>query len=140
MFRTVNLSYSDYESLEKRLSELYPDRQEKMYQAKMNGGLSVKLDFLNSISSINTGDDIDDGDSEDDNDDELCSLFPATLEYLDLHSLGLKKLPPRMPSLLLIRQEYKALSEMLDGLPIEAGSSTLITGQPGIGKTMSFFF
>lgn len=132
VFHTVNLTYSDYENLEKCLSELYPDRQEKTYQAKMDGARSVKLDFLNSLPSINASNDNDDGD---DIDDELHSLFPTTLEYLDLHSLGLKKLPPRMPSLLLIRQEYKVLSEMLDGLPTEAAHSTLITGQPGTGKT-----
>jgi len=48
----------------------------------MNGGLSVKLDFLNSIPSINAGNDIDDVDS----DNQLHLLFPAMLEYLHLHS------------------------------------------------------
>lgn len=137
VFRTVRLTYPDYGLLEKQLSELFPERQEGRYEAAFEGALSVKRDFL---ASINTGRNVVAKENEDDNDDELRSLFSATLNYLDLHSLGLKKPPPQMPSLLFIRQEYEDLSRILDNLPINGGNSAMIAGQPGIGKTLYLYF
>ena len=138
LFRTVRLEFTDYERLERRLAGLRSGRRVATYSANTAEILSVKLAFLQSIPSV-TSDPYDEEKVGDNCDlyDELRTLFPLTLEYLDLSSLGLRVLPPRMPVPLLIRQEYHALSELLGELPMECAGSAIITGQPGTGANMS---
>ena len=133
------------------MTELYPNRQEKDYQSGTAGVVAAKLAVLQSSNNrlvtdhghdhiaqpTNREDDQTEGDDE--VDEELCSLFPFTLEYLDLSSLNLQSPPPRMPLPLLIRKEYHILSRMLNDLPQDGRGSAIITGQPGIGGILSFF-
>src|SRR5712672_1562270 len=75
--------------------------------------------------------------AEDEDEDvrELQSLFPPSLRFLDLSSLGLKQeLPHRFPSPLYLRQEYKVLSELIEKQPQNGGSSVIVSDQPGTGE------
>lgn len=138
LFRTVRLEFADYERLGKRLAGLRLGGREATYSANTAEILPVKLAFLQSIPSV-TSDPLNEEKVGDNYDlyDELRALFPLTLEYLDLSSLGLRVSSPRMPVPLLIRQEYHALSELLGELPMECAGSAIITGQPGTGANMS---
>jgi hypothetical protein len=137
LFRTITIEFTDYERLEKRLAGLRSGRREAAYSANTAEILPVKLAFLQSIPSV-ASDPLNEekvGDSYDLY-DELRTLFPLTLEYLDLSNLGLQVSSPRMPVPLLIRQEYRALSKLLGELPMDCGDSAIITGQPGTGANM----
>jgi hypothetical protein len=72
-------------------------------------------------------------------DDELRVLFPATVTYMDLSSLKLKKPLPRIPLPLLIRKEYGIITNMLNKLPEGNAGSVIISGQPGTGETFLLF-
>ena len=111
---------------------------------------SIKLDILRSFKpplSIPLGhnDDVvgmeqtEDGEDNDSLDDELRSLFPATIQYLDLSSLELSDPLRRLPLPLLIRQEYNVISKLLDDLPKNNKGSAIVSGQPGIGDFLSIF-
>jgi hypothetical protein len=145
LFRSVRLTLADCNKLQDSMAKLYPNREEKDYRAGTDGVLAAKLAVLQSTDNHSvtdhgpTGHDDDQTEGEDEIDEELCSLFPFTLEYLDLSSLHLQSLPPRMPLPLLIREEYHFLSRMLSHLPQDGRGSTIITGQPGIGGILSFF-
>jgi hypothetical protein len=164
LFRSVTLTRADYDKLQDSLTDLYPNREEKYYRAGIDGVLAAKLAVLRSSNNHDHGpdpiaqpsnddDDETEGDDEnktegdgrdktegdDEDDEELHSLFPFSLEFLDLSSLNLQSPPPRMPLPLLIREEYHVLSRMLDELPAHGGGSAIITGQPGIGEILSFF-
>jgi hypothetical protein len=73
-------------------------------------------------------------------DDELHALFPATVTYMDLSSLKLKKPLPHIPLPLLIRQEYGIITNMLNELPEGNAGSVIISGQPGTGETFILLF
>ena len=80
--------------------------------------------------------DNDDEDSEANNKDNtvLKTLFPYTLKFLDLSSLGLKeKMPGRFILPLLYRKEYEDISELIKKKPQNSGGSVLVSGQPGSG-------
>ena len=135
------------------MTKLYPNRQEKDYQSGTAGVVAAKLAVLQSSNNrfkvtdhghdhiaqpTNLEDDQTEGDDK--VDEELCSLFPFHLEYLDLSSLNLQSSPPRMPLPLLIREEYHFLSRMLDDkFPQDGRGSAIIIGQPGTGGILFFF-
>ena len=133
------------------MTKLHSNRKEKHYRAG-NDGLATKLAVLQCSNSHSVTDrgadhttqptDHDDDQTEGDDavDEELRSLFPFPLEYLDLSRLHLQSPPPRMPLPLLIREEYTFLSRLLDDLPKGGSGSAVISGQPGIGGTLSFFY
>jgi hypothetical protein len=68
--------------------------------------------------------------------DEPRYFFPAVIEYLDFSSLGLSNPPPRLPLPLLLREEYRLLSSMIDPLPKRSQCSVMVSGQPGIGTKL----
>jgi hypothetical protein len=117
LFKTVEITAAHYEELEKRLTELYPDRHSDTYEAEEV--LSIKLEVLRSFKAPSIAAPATHPDSHEaegksnDIDDELCSLFPFTVEFWDLSSLKLKNYPAQMPQPLLVRQEYKFLSKRL---------------------------
>ena len=63
-----------------------------------------------------------------------------TAAYMDLFSLKPKKLPPRIPVPLFIRQEYSIISDMLNKQPESNAGSAVISGQPGTGETPLLLF
>ena len=63
----------------------------------------------------------------------LVQMFPCELRYMDLSVLQLcQKL--RVPWMVKIRDEWRAVSDYLDHRPTGDCGSTIVTGQPGIGK------
>jgi hypothetical protein len=58
---------------------------------------------------------------------------------LDLSSLKLKKPPPRIPVPLIILQEYRIITDMLNKLPEGNEGSVVVSGQPGTGETPLLF-
>jgi len=109
LFRSVMLTLADYKKLQESMTKLYPNRQEKDYRSGTAGVVTAKLavlQFSNNDLVTDHGHDhiAQPTDHEDDQtgghdevDEELCSLFPFTLQYLDLSSLTLQSPPPRMP-------------------------------------------
>jgi hypothetical protein len=183
LFRTAEITQSDYTALQGRLTVIRPDRDKLDY----NGGsskpdvLKVKLDFLHTLNPVEAspsqhpgGDDNrvgDDDNSEarkevakskarneiaypessnetadsesnneaadsepsNDNDVVLQSLFPYILDFLDLSALGLE-VTDRLPLPLLLRKEYKHISELIKKEPEGSRGSVMVSGQPGTGK------
>ncbi len=103
-----------------------------------------------SDDNIDRVDDNDnDGDNDDDNDDEdvdydefeIKELFPFLLSYVDLSTLELKeKVPNRLPLPLLLREEYKVISELIKERPQNGGGSVIVSGQPGTGELLISIF
>ena len=124
-----------YKELEERLTKLYPNRHSETYEAQ--DVLSIKLEVLRSFKTPSNGGathvthpDAESYEAEGESnevDNELYSLFPFTVEFLDLSSLKLETPLLRMPQPLLIRQEYKFLTERLPDRP------AILSGQPGTG-------
>ncbi|EDR09962.1 uncharacterized protein LACBIDRAFT_293780 [Laccaria bicolor S238N-H82] len=152
LFRSVTLTLTDYNRLQESMTKLYLNVQEEDCWNGTAGVVTARLAALQSsnnclvtdhgphriVQPINHNDDQTEGDDE--VDEELGSLFPFALEYLDLSSLNLQSPPPCMPMPLLIRKEYHILSKMLNDLPQDGRGSAIITGQPGIGKTAYLYY
>lgn len=147
----LEITAAHYFQLQKRLDHLYPNRSSEDY---WNGNvLSTKLNILQSVAPppvsslipvMSTGGEGEQIEGEqievDGMDDELRAFFPATVEYLDLSSLELKKPPPRIPLPLLIRKEYHIITNMLNKLPQGNAGSVIISGQPGTGETLILLY
>ena len=137
LFCDVKITLAHYLELQKRLK---PGRDLPDYQS--NDVQSIKLDVLRTpvmhpgdIDGEQVGlEHIEDAGDSDGLDDELCSLFPATIQYLDLSSLKLDNKPPRIPLVLLIRQDYSIISQLLDRESNSIRGSAFVSGQPGIGE------
>ena len=140
LFRKVEATQADYTALQKRLKEFHPDRDSPDYDSNKRDVLSIKLDFLRSLTpaealSPRLFDDIDD--RVDDHDPEIKPLLPSLLSFLDLSTLELKeKVPERLPLPLLLREEYKDISELIKNEPQNNGGSVIISGQPGTGECL----
>jgi len=138
--------------LQKRLKEQHPDRDLPNYDAGRNNVLSIKLEILHQtipasapspfVQQAHSGNEQilvqDDGDLEENEDTEFCSFLPATLEFLDLSSLKLKKQPTRLPLLLFFREEYSVISQLLKKEPEHSNGSAIVSGQPGTGEVLVF--
>ena len=104
--------------------------------------LDAKLEFLWSLPHLDYNDDDDDDpeanneDSEASNDDEaeIKSLFPFTVRFLDLSTLEVKGVPPRLPLPLFLRQDYKEISNLIMKNYEGGAVSVIVTGQPGTGE------
>ena len=142
LFRKVVLTYAHYVALQSRLNEHNPDRDKENYNARNHDVRTVKLDFLRSITAAEASslrhpdDDLD----EDDNLD-IKLLFPYTLSYLDLSPLELKnRITTRLPSPLLLREEYNYISDLVKSQPQNSGGSLVVSGQPGTGEFLVSLF
>ena len=83
-------------------------------------------------------DDVQTGD-ENEVDEELCYLFPFSLQYLDLSSLKHQFSTSRLPLPLLIREEYNSLCRSSEALPEAGVSSAIISGQLGVDGPLSSY-
>ena len=136
--------------LQERLKEQHPDRDSPEYDGQMCNAGSVNLDVLRLIQEEVRDDDDPEAGHEDDS--SICvdgppeastedgsgidSLFPFTLRFLDLTTLGLNNVPPRLPSPLFLRQEYDDISVLIKREPQNAYGSVMVTGQPGTGEIL----
>jgi hypothetical protein len=153
LFNKLEITAAHYVELQKRLGRLYPNRNLEDYWN--SDVLSTKLNILQSFEpppealiqvaypdsdgeQIGVGKDQDQEDTYG-MDDELRAFFPATVTYMDLSSLKLKKPPLRLPVPLLIRQAYTIITNMLNELPEGDAGSVIISGQPGTGEAPLFF-
>ena len=135
LFMSVEITTAHYKELEERLTKLHPNRHSETYEAQ--DVLSIKLEVLRSFKTRGathathaTYPDIESYEAEGESnevDDELYSLFPFTVEFLDLSSLKLETPLLRMTQPLLIRQEYNFLTKRLPDRP------AILSGQPGTG-------
>jgi hypothetical protein len=164
LFREVKITRAHYTQLQDRLKAQHPDRDSKKYDALNHNVQNIKLDFL-LTAQADDDDDLeasnddnsemdDDGLEASDEDDELESsnedddlvasnedkfnidlLFPFTLHFLDLSTLGLKEAAPEgLPLPLFLRQEYDHLAALIDGQRQCNKGSVVISGQPGTGE------
>jgi hypothetical protein len=148
LFRTIQVTQAHYAALQNRLNVLHPDRGSPDYNGYdgNNNVLSVKLQFLLSEEALSPHlfDDngrVDDDDDDDDDDSEIYSLPPSSLSYLDLSTLALKEsVPNRFPLPLLLRQEYKYITDLIKKKPQGIGGSVVISGQPGTGEFLVALF
>jgi hypothetical protein len=149
LFRKVEVTHAHYATLQKHLKELHSDRDSPDYDGNKLDVLSVKLDFLRSLTPAEAlqprhPDDYDDrvdddNDSESSNEDdpEIKSLFPFILSFLDLSPLELKGfMSNRLPLPLLLRQEYKDISELIKRESQSSAGSVIVSGQPGTGESL----
>lgn len=60
-------------------------------------------------------------------------LLPGIIQYMDLAVLELKN-PPRVPTVMLVRDECKTMIDILNNRKEGIHGSALITGAPGIGE------
>jgi hypothetical protein len=138
LFPNVKVTQADYAALQKRPKELHSDRDSLNYDGNKPDILSVKLEFLRSLPSVEAlspRDADDNGDPEASNEDDLESLFPFTLRFLNLSTLALKnKVTNRLPLPLLRRQEYEHISELIRNKYQNNGGSVIVSGQPGTGE------
>jgi hypothetical protein len=132
------VTQADFAALQKRLKELHSDRDSPDYDGTKYDVLSVKLDFLRSLPSVEAlsprhADDSDDPEAS--NEDDLESPFPFTLRFLNLSTLALKnEVTDRLPLSLLRRQEYEHISELIKNKSQNSGGSVILSGQPGTGE------
>jgi len=137
IFRTVKVTRAHYNVLQRRLKELYADRDSPGYNGTKANCLQIQLDFLRSLPQHSGGHNgrVSHGDgSEESSEGEIESLFPSIINYLDLSTLGLKeKVPNRLPLPLLIRQEYQDITDLIEKAHND-GMSVIVSGQPGIGE------
>jgi hypothetical protein len=152
IFREVSVTQAQCDELQRRL-KLHTGGGSQDYP--IIDVLNVKLDLLRSFpqaeasspqllddNDIQVDDDSDTGTSSEDEDmdlDEdnrdLRSLFPSILRFLDLSSLELKEsVSDRLPLPLLLRQEYKHISELIEKRPRSSAGSVIVSGQPGTGE------
>ena len=138
LFRRVKITQAHYTALQKRLKELHSDRDLLDYCGTSNV-LRVKLDFLRLLpqhpdDNDNRVDDDDDLEASNEDDPEIKSFFPSIISFLDLSTLELKEpMPHRLPSPLLLRQEYQDISDLIEKAHND-GMSVILSGQPGIGE------
>ena len=130
----VDLTYAHYVALQSRLKKHNADRDSPNYNAGNHNVRSVKLNFIYSEEALalrHTDDDLDEGNLD------IMLLFPYTLNYLDLSTLKLeKKVTIRLPSPLLLHEEYGYISKLVKDRPQNSGGSVIVSGQPGTGESL----
>ena len=137
-----------YDALQERLKNQHPHRDLPEYDATANV-LSIKLDILRSHKPITSPPPLqqkvpgnnhsqvgNDNDPEESDEDvfEMRSLLPSSLRFLDLSSLQLKRVPPRLPLPLFLRPEYDYISKLVEKLPRSNAGCAIVSGQPGTGE------
>lgn len=141
---TVEITAAHYDELQRCLDKLNPDRHTREYLAGSESVLSTKLDILRNFkpplvtpalefAACADNEQAENNEEENKDDDGPCSIFPVTIEYLDLSCLQLKNMMSSMPLAFLIRDEYRTLDDIVDRL-----DSGIFSGQPGNGKIPVF--
>jgi hypothetical protein len=132
LIRTVKVTEEDYKLLKRNLNGLRDRRDVKL----------AKLEILKSLSTMtapsNLQDEVENDDSEA---TDNHNLFPSVFTYLDLASLELKeKVTSRFPLPLLVRQDYKDMTKLIDDEPRDSEGSVIVSGQPGTGEFLVSLF
>lgn len=145
LFCEVEITLAHYNELQKRLTELNPNRNSPEYNSTNIRIGSVQLEILRHFKppppDETIGEEKMEADGNDDGiSDELHSLFPVTIRYLDLSCLELSNPPKRLPLPMLIREEYDDITKLLEGRPKSQKGSAVLSGQPGIGDSLIFYF
>jgi hypothetical protein len=135
----VEVTLAHYDKLQDTLNRKYPDRNLKEYDGRSHDVLSEKLDILKPIAPTEDlsrrhpdNDEVRAGDNE--VEDEIKSLFPYTLRYLDLSTLKLRITSDRFPLPIFLRDEYDHISNLIDSYPRDGMGSVIVSGQPGTGE------
>ena len=145
LLHTVEITTAHYDELQERLDKLCPNRHNQGYIAGSKSVLSTKLDILRNfqpslaapapeLAAYADNEQAENNKEENNDADDPRSIFPVTIEYLDLSCLQLKDMTSRMPPTFLIRDEYKILDDIVD----ELQGSGIISGQPGTGNLLVF--
>ncbi|TDL23357.1 hypothetical protein BD410DRAFT_838861 [Rickenella mellea] len=93
---------------------------------------NVESDDRDNVEGDDQDDQGDIHDNEDDGqDDDIRSLFPVRVRYINLSSLKLKSTTDRCPSPIFIRDEYTIMTRVLNNGPPGKAGSAIVTGQPG---------
>jgi hypothetical protein len=139
----VVVTKAHYDELQRRLKAQHPDRDLPGYDGAAHDVRSIKLGVLRFDSSAlpqppnNNEDQVDRG-LEEGNEgvSDTNSLFPFSLNLLDLSTLDLKHMPQRLPYPLYVRNEYDDISKLIEGDYVNKHRSALISGQPGTGEVL----
>jgi hypothetical protein len=162
IFRAVNLTVEDFSDLQLELERLNPSRSSESYVA--GAVIDIKSAFLKSKNTMDfdaagqlahsdtdsneivdtsleppTPDDSMDVDSTEDLDDAAklskgpTAVFPCVIRYMDLTAAGLRHLR-RVPKLMLIRDEWQTMMDIINNRVKGVDGGAIITGQPGIGE------
>lgn len=136
IFRTTEVTIAHYAELQSRLNEKFPHRNEDSYVA--TDVSSIKLEVLRNFVPPNTTTALPTrSQTRSMNCPELSikleELLPVKIQYLDLSPLNLTA-RFRAPLTILIRHEYKAVTDVLDAGEKNVNGSCFITGQRGIGE------
>ena len=134
LFRTVEVTRVDYDKLQHDLDQKISGRNLPGYDGSCNDVLSYKLDVLKRATPTNpqrANNDVDDGDDP----EAIDSLFPSTLNYLDLSTV-LKKKSGRFPLAIFIREEYNIITNLIKERPQDNKGSVIVSGQPGTGRVL----
>ncbi|KAI0005333.1 hypothetical protein BJV74DRAFT_880612 [Russula compacta] len=116
LFQDAEVTRTHFNELQDRLRELHRDRDSPGYDGTKADVRSIKLDFLRSLTSAGV------------------SAF-WTYQVLKLES----EVPDRLPLPLLLRQEYKVISELIKEQPQNSAGWVVVSGQPGAGKTVYLY-
>jgi hypothetical protein len=140
LFRKVKVTEEHFTSLQGHLKLQHPDRDSPEYDGSPHDVLSVKLGVLQVASSLDNNEDasemdVDSPEASNEDDSGPKWSFPITFRFLDLTSLSLKKVPPRLPSPLFLRREYDDISALIWAKP-ENSRSVIVSGQPGTGEIL----
>ena len=134
LFRTVEVTRVDYGKLQHDLDQNFSGRNLPGYDGSPNDVLSYKLDILNRAAPTNpphTNNDVDNGDDPED----IDSLFPSTLNFLDLSTV-LKKKSHCFPLAIFVREEYNIITKLIKERPPNSRGSFIVSGQPGTGTVL----
>ena len=129
IFHKVHITRAYYDALQYTLDRKYPDRNLAQYNGRNHDVLSDKLNILKSSQHPNNYE-VQVGDDE----DEINSLFPFTLSYLDLSTFELKNKSDRFPLPLFLRDGYGHISDLISSFPQNSKGSVIVSGQPGTGE------
>jgi len=154
LFRTVEVTRVHFDELQRCLNDRNSDRNDPKYDASEHNVLSHKLAYLQLIAedgalppgASNEGDPTAEdgalplGASDEDDHDEISSLFPFSLNYLDFSTLRLEATHERFPPAILLRQEYNHISELINARQKNGAGSVIFSGQPGTGEVLVSLF
>ena len=133
LLREVEVTRAHYHALQNNLNKKYPGRDSETYDGLGHDVLSDKLRIL-AAPVHNNLDRVDDADNSDD--DEINSLFPFTLKYLDLSTLQLENESNRFPPIIFLREDYYHISELIKKRPLNGLGSVVLSGQHGTGEVL----